>query len=54
VRRTQQLPTYIPKNPVEIHFGTGSFEHAGVIAKRYGKKALVVTGRRSMRAAGEA
>ena len=46
------MKSFVHLNPVEIHFGTGSFEHAGVIAKRYGKKALVVTGRRSMRETG--
>ena len=39
-------------NPVEIHFGVGSFEKAGMLAKKYGKKALVVTGRHSMKKTG--
>lgn len=46
------MEPFVHFNPVEIHFGKGSFEHAGMLAKRYGNKALVVTGGHSMKKIG--
>lgn len=39
-------------NPVELYFGRGTVEKAGRLAARYGSKALVVTGRSSMKKIG--
>jgi len=46
------MKAFFHRNPVELHFGTKSLEKTGELAKRYGKKALVVTGRESMRKSG--
>ncbi|MEA2054641.1 MAG: iron-containing alcohol dehydrogenase [Candidatus Thermoplasmatota archaeon] len=39
-------------NPVELYFGTGTLEKVGGLAKKYGNKALIVTGRHSMKESG--
>jgi len=39
-------------NPVELYFGSGTLEKAGGLAARYGSRALVVTGRSSMKKIG--
>ncbi|HDH81733.1 MAG TPA: iron-containing alcohol dehydrogenase, partial [Thermoplasmatales archaeon] len=43
---------FVHHNPVELHFGPKSFEKIGTLAGRYGKKALLVTGKQSMRKSG--
>jgi alcohol dehydrogenase/1,3-propanediol dehydrogenase len=39
-------------NPVKIHFGKGLLGEAGKISKKYSDKALIVTGKNSMRKSG--
>jgi len=46
------MKMFVHHNPVELHFGPKSFEKIGNIAQRYGKKALLVTGKQSMRKSG--
>jgi len=46
------MKTFTHHNPVELHFGIKSFEKIGTLAKRFGKRALIVTGKHSMRKSG--
>ncbi|MCD6334266.1 MAG: iron-containing alcohol dehydrogenase, partial [Candidatus Latescibacteria bacterium] len=38
--------------PTEVVFGKGVVDRAGEVAVRYGKRALIVTGKHSARASG--